>query len=250
MDVTTNDVLIQLEGISFSYPGRSTVLDSIDFSLKRGDRVGLIGSNGSGKSTLLHLVMGLLTPDKGTLRLFGKEMAKEEDFRAIRSRMGFVFQNADDQLFCPTVLEDVAFGPLNMGKKPQEAIEMSRKTLKDLGLEGLEDRVTYKLSGGEKKLVSFATVLVMEPSVLLLDEPTTGLDEHTVERIVSVLNDLEIGYVVVSHEFDFLCRATRDIYAMCNGQVAYQCDSKQFRLARTAQGLGNSPPSISMTQES
>jgi cobalt/nickel transport system ATP-binding protein len=139
------------------------------------------------------------------------------------------------------VIEDVAFGLLNMGKSPQEAVAMSEQMLEKLNLKGFEERITYKLSGGEKKLVSLATVLVMEPSVLLLDEPTTGLDEPTVDRIAAVLNELEIGYVVVSHEFDFLCRTTSDIFVMRGGQVIYQSDSKQFRLARKARVVETAP---------
>jgi cobalt/nickel transport system ATP-binding protein len=246
----SHDILIDLENIRFSYPGREPILHDLCFRLRRGERVGLIGPNGSGKSTLMHLLMGLLKPDSGTIRLFGKTMHAEKDFRGARQQLGFVFQHADDQLFSPTVIEDVAFGLLNMGKSPQEAVAVSRRMLEKLNLKGFEERITYKLSGGEKKLVSLATVLVMAPSVLLLDEPTTGLDEQTVERIVAVLNELDIGYVVVSHEFEFLCRTTGDIYAMRGGQVAYQGDSKQFRLGRTAVGPENGPPSISMIQES
>ncbi len=215
------DTLIELEDVSFSYPGREPVLNGLNFKVRQGERLGLIGPNGSGKSTLLHLLMGLNQPTSGTLKLFGKHMEEEKDFQECRSQIGFVFQNADDQLFSPTVLEDVAFGPLNMGKSPAEAIDMSRRILQVLGLEGFEDRITYKLSGGEKKLISFATVLVMEPKFLLLDEPTTGLDEKTVERMVQVLNTLDIGYVAVSHEFDFLAKTTTDIYSMRSGKIEY-----------------------------
>jgi cobalt/nickel transport system ATP-binding protein len=239
--VETNNILIDLENICFSYPGRGQVLHDLNFRLRSGERLGLIGPNGSGKSTLMHLLMGLLQPDSGTIRLFGKPMQGEKDFREARQKLGFVFQHADDQLFSPTVIEDVAFGLLNMGKSPEDAVALSRQMLEKLNLQGFEERITYKLSGGEKKLVSLATVLVMEPSVLLLDEPTTGLDEPTVERIAAVLNELEIGYVVVSHEFDFLCRTTSGIYAMRGGQVSYQSDSKQFRLARTARAVETAP---------
>ena len=122
----------------------------------------------------------------------------------VRQKVGLLFQNADDQLFCPTVIEDVAFGPLNQGKKPEEAVRIARETMDRLGLNGFEDRVTYKLSGGEKKLVSLATVLAMQPQVLLLDEPTAGLDEKTKERLVHILKNLEITFMVVSHENHFL----------------------------------------------
>ncbi|PIE58274.1 MAG: ABC transporter ATP-binding protein [Desulfobulbus propionicus] len=216
-----NDTLIEIKDISFAYPGREPVLKGLNFTVGKGERLGLVGPNGSGKSTLLHLLMGLYSPGGGSIKLFGKEMKEEKDFQAVRSQIGFVFQHADDQLFSPTVLEDVAFGPLNMGKSPEEAIVLSRQTLKYLGLEGFEDRITYKLSGGEKKLVSFATVLVMEPKILLLDEPTTGLDEEAVARMVQVLNNLDIGYVTVSHELEFLSRTTTKIYTMRSGKIHF-----------------------------
>jgi cobalt/nickel transport system ATP-binding protein len=226
-----DEFLIDLENVSFSYPGQGPVLDRLNFQLRKGERLGLIGPNGSGKSTFMHLLMGLIKPDSGSVRLFGMPMAGEKDFKQARKRLGFVFQNADDQLFSPTVIEDVAFGLLNNGKTPKEAVTLSKKILRALDLDGFEDRITYKLSGGEKKLVSLATVLVMEPEVLLLDEPTTGLDEQTVKRIADLLNELDIGYVVVSHEFDFLAKTTGDIFAMKNGQIRFQCTSDQFRPA-------------------
>lgn len=226
-----DEFLIDLENVSFSYPGQGPLLDRLNFQLRKGERLGLIGPNGSGKSTFMHLLMGLIKPDSGSVRLFGMPMAGEKDFKQARKRLGFVFQNADDQLFSPTVIEDVAFGLLNNGKTPKEAVALSKKILRALDLEGFEDRITYKLSGGEKKLVSLATVLVMEPEVLLLDEPTTGLDEQTVKRIADLLNELNIGYVVVSHEFDFLAKTTDDIFAMKNGQIRFQCTSDQFRPA-------------------
>jgi len=226
-----DEFLIDLENVSFSYPGQGPVLDRLNFQLRKGERLGLIGPNGSGKSTFMHLLMGLIKPDSGSVRLFGMPMAGEKDFKQARKRLGFVFQNADDQLFSPTVIEDVAFGLLNNGKTPKEAVTLSKKILRALDLDGFENRITYKLSGGEKKLVSLATVLVMEPEVLLLDEPTTGLDEQTVKRIADLLNELDIGYVVVSHEFDFLAKTTGDIFAMKNGQIRFQCTSDQFRPA-------------------
>jgi cobalt/nickel transport system ATP-binding protein len=211
--------LIELRRISFAYPDGRKVLDLLDFELDVGERVGLIGPNGSGKTTLFHVIMGLLTPDSGSIRVFGREMRKEKDFRSIRSRVGLLFQDADDQLFSPTVLEDVAFGPLNQGKPPAEAREIALDTLRSLRLEGFEDRVTHKLSGGEKKLVSLATVLAMRPEVLLLDEPTTGLDSETTERIIEVLSGIEIAYVFISHNMDFLARTTDRIHAVENGRI-------------------------------
>lgn len=147
-----SNVILKLKDICFSYPGSERyILDHLSFSIAEGEKVGLIGPNGSGKSTLLHIIMGLLRPDSGYLEVIGQRPETENDFRLIRRKVGLVFQNADDQLFSPTVLEDVAFGPLNMGKSPKEAREMSLRTLKELNLDGFENRITHKLSGGEKK---------------------------------------------------------------------------------------------------
>jgi cobalt/nickel transport system ATP-binding protein len=197
--------LIELQNITFTYPGApQPVFQDFHFQLLPGEHIGLIGPNGSGKTTLLHLIMGLLRPQAGRIVIFGQEVKKEQDFVEVRRKVGMLFQNADDQLFCPTVLEDVAFGPLNLGKTPAEAIGIARETMERLGLHGFEDRVTYKLSGGEKKLVSLATVLAMQPQLLLLDEPTSGLDENTKHRLMHILQDLSIAYMIVSHEQDFL----------------------------------------------
>ena len=216
---------IELENIHFAYrPGRP-VLGGADFRLEAGEKVGLIGPNGSGKSTFLHIIMGLLRPSSGTVRLFGKPARSEEDFRQARTRIGFVFQNADDQLFSPTVLEDVAFGLINLGVKPAEARRRALETLKELDLQGFEDRITHRLSGGEKRMVALATVLAMKPDVLLLDEPNAGLDEKTYERIIRILEDLTIGYIIVSHEYDFLARTTQNIYSVQDGKILFNGES-------------------------
>ena len=134
-----------------------------------------MGPNGSGKTTLFHIIMGLLTPSSGTIEFFGKPVKTEKDFRKVYKKVGLLFQDADDQLFSPTVLEDVAFGPLNLGKSKLEARNIAQNTLERLGIAHFENRVTHKLSGGEKRLVALATVLSMEPELLLLDEPNTGV---------------------------------------------------------------------------
>jgi cobalt/nickel transport system ATP-binding protein len=197
--------LIELRNLTFSYPGALfPVFQDFNYQVLAGKQIGLIGPNGCGKTTLLHLMMGLLRPQAGSVCVFGQEAATEKDFITVRQKVGLLFQNPDDQLFCPTVLEDVAFGPLNQGKSPAAAIDIARATMERLGLKGFEDRVTYKLSGGEKKLVSLATVLAMEPRLLLLDEPTAGLDEQTKERLIHILQEMDVAYLIVSHENDFL----------------------------------------------
>lgn len=215
----TKDIVIQLNEVSFGYPGGKQVLDGLDFTLCRGEKIGLVAPNGSGKTTLFHVIMGLLKPRGGTIRIFGKEIGSEQGFREVRRKIGLLFQDADDQLFSPTVLEDVAFGPLNLGKSREEAIELSNKTLHFLGLDGFQERITYKLSGGEKKLAALATVLAMQPEVLLLDEPIAGLDVATKQKLTGILNNLDLACIIISHEFDFLRAVADHIYAMEGGKV-------------------------------
>ncbi|PIE66629.1 MAG: ABC transporter ATP-binding protein [Deltaproteobacteria bacterium] len=214
-------VIFNLSGISYRYPGGPLVLDHLDFHLHAGDRIGLVAPNGSGKTTLFHIIMGLLKPSSGTIEAFGRIRCEEKDFLSVRRRIGLLFQDADDQLFSPTVIEDVAFGPLNLGKTRDEAMAVARQTLDFLGLNGFADRITYKLSGGEKRLVSLATVLAMQPEVLLLDEPSTGLDADTKATLIGILNRLDLSLVLISHEFDFLSKATHHIYTMANGRIRF-----------------------------
>jgi len=197
-------------------------LENLDFELYAGERVGLLGPNGSGKTTLLHIIMGLLKPLSGEIEILGRPVCTEKDFRTVYRKIGLLFQDADDQLFCPTVLEDVAFGPLNLNKSKAEAIEIAKKTLASLGLSGFEERVTHQLSGGEKRLIALATVLSMEPEVLLLDEPTTGLDDNTRTRLCHVLNHICQPYILISHESHFMQATTNTLYRFEKGKLCRQ----------------------------
>lgn len=213
------DTLMELKDIHYSYPEGTPVLRGLNFSLSAGEQLGLMGPNGAGKSTFLHVLMGLHVPQQGEVRLFGTMMSSAKDFRKARLRIGFLFQHSDDQLFCPSVLDDVAFGPLNQRLPRKEAKRVALGTLKKLGLEGFEERVPYRLSGGEKKLVALATILAMNPKVLILDEPTTGLSPEARDRLMDILDHLEIPRIVVSHDADFLSRTTNRILALRDGRI-------------------------------
>jgi len=215
------DVLVRLNKVSFGYPRQKPILENVNFSLTSKEKSGLIGPNGSGKTTLLFLIVGILKPIYGKIILFGQECQQEKDFIPLRPKIGFVFQNADDQLIFPTVIEDVAFGPLNLGYSNTKALEIAQKTLEKLNISHLAQRNTFNLSGGEKKLVSLATVLAMSPQVLLLDEPTTGLDEHSRQKLISILNKLDLAYLIISHDYDFLARTTQKQYVLKDKQVIY-----------------------------
>jgi len=217
--MASGDLILSLRNICYFYAQSRPVLDRLDLDLRAGEKIGLVGDNGSGKTTLLHLIVGLKKAAAGTLTVLGKEVRSEEDFRLVRQEVGLLFQDADDQLFCPTVLEDVAFGPVNQGNSPEEARAIAARVLADLGLSGFEDRLTHHLSGGEKRLVALATVLAMSPRLLLLDEPTTGLDFDTKARLLTILRHLDIAYVVVSHDYDFLGRVTDAVYYMKDGRL-------------------------------
>ena len=215
-----NEAVIKIADLSFAYPSRDYVFKKFNFNFLKGERIGLVGSNGSGKTTLFHLIMGLLHPSEGKIEIFGKERKAENDFVEVRERIGLVFQDPDDQLFSPTVAEDIAFGPLNLRKNHREIKRILKETLETLGLAGFEDRITYNLSYGEKRLVSLATVWAMQPELLLLDEPTIWLDEETIEKIVQILNrSSHLSYIIISHDKKFLEETTNCVYLMENGKI-------------------------------
>ena len=211
--------LIELSDIHFAHPGHPPVLNGASLRLAPGQRLSLTGPNGCGKSTLLQIVMGLRQPDSGTVTVFGTPRREEADFQEVRRRVGLVFQDADDQLFCPTVAEDVAFGPLNLGKPQAEAVAIADRVLADLALSHLRDRVTHKLSGGEKRLVTLASVLAMQPEVLLLDEPTNALDTKNEARLTEILDGLPQSILLVSHSAEFRARIAPDCVELRDGVI-------------------------------
>jgi cobalt/nickel transport system ATP-binding protein len=212
-------VLAELVEVGFGYPGRPPLLQGLNLRVGESERIALIGPNGAGKSTLLHLIVGLLSPTAGQVRVLGRDCRSEADFRAVRGRLGLVFQHSDDQLFCPTVLDDVAFGSLNLGRTPEQAAAIAERTLAVLGLRGYGPRVTHRLSGGEKRLVALATVLAMEPQLLLLDEPTSGLDAVSAARLLDHLAGLPQAMLIVSHEQPVLERLTSRAVLLEQGQL-------------------------------
>ncbi len=211
--------LIELTDIHFAYPAHESVLNGASLTLEEGERLSLTGANGAGKSTLLRIAVGLLRPNRGTVHAFGQDRHVEKDFHDVRRLAGYVFQDPDDQLFCPTVAEDVAFGPLNLGKSRDEALAIVDDVLERLHLSDFRDRITHKLSGGEKRLVTLAAVLAMEPKVLLLDEPSNALDETVKGRLIEILNDLPQSMILVSHDPHFRRKVeTRRIH-LSEGQI-------------------------------
>ncbi len=196
----------------YAYLERFTALDGVSFSVRRGEKVALLGANGCGKSTLLKILDGLIFPDSGTYQAFGQPVTEDnledEQFSmGFRSRVGFIFQNSDAQVFSPTVREEVAFGPLQLGFPAKKVEERVRDVLEMLDIAGLADRAPFQLSGGEKKRVAIASVLVMNPEVLLFDEPTAALDPRTQQWLVELIAELNRAgktIVLATHDLDVL----------------------------------------------
>jgi cobalt/nickel transport system ATP-binding protein len=187
-----NKNIFELSDIHYSYYGKIPALQGVTVDIPAGGIVTIIGANGSGKSTLLQLMDGLIFPDRGTIKAFGREL-KEGSFsdeafaREFRQRVGLVFQDSTVQLFCPTVREDIVFGPLNFGLAPKTIADRLDQLVTTLGIAELLDRQPHQLSIGERKKVAIASTLISEPEVLLLDEPTAGLDPNTTRHIIEIL---------------------------------------------------------------
>ncbi len=210
--------LIALEGLGFGYCGREALFRDVSLTLDAGERVAVLGENGVGKTTLLHVIMGLRVARSGRVCGFGESYQSEDDFMRLRQRVGYVFQDPDDQLFCPTVIEDLCFGPLNLGHSHEQALQQAEDILARLEIAHLRDRVSHQLSGGQKRLVTLASVLVMQPEVLLLDEPSNALDRGSRERLIETLLALPQAMILVSHDDDLVDRlATRRVRLASDG---------------------------------
>ena len=186
--------IFSLSGVFYSYPGNIPALSGIDLSINAGDRVAIIGANGTGKSTLLTMLDALIFPDKGTVRFLGQALTRHamddaQVQQTFRKKVGFVFQNPDIQLFCPTVKEDIVFGPLQLGVPKNEIHRRLESVVERMRLSHLLERSPHQLSVGEKKKAAIASVLVIDPEVLIFDEPTAGLDPQTTRDIIAVIVD-------------------------------------------------------------
>ena len=201
MTPSTPSPLLAFENVAFRYPDGNVGLDGCSLAITQGSRNALIGANGAGKTTLFQHANGLLRPQSGAIRYAGHPLDYSRDgLRRLRSAVGLVFQNPDDQLFSPTVFEDVAFGPLHLGLPEAEVRRRAERALAQVGLAGFEDRLPHHLSLGQKKRVAIATVLSMEPEILVLDEPTAGLDPRGRRLLIDLLRDLPWTMLVSTHD--------------------------------------------------
>lgn len=210
--------ILKVENLSVKI-GDRYILREVNFSISDGEKIFIVGPNGAGKTTLIETIMGFVKPESGSIYLFGEKVHTENDFYKLRTTIGYIFQNSDDQLFSPTVEEELAFGPLNLGLNRKEIERRIETVLKNLGIEHLRKRYTHQLSGGEKRIVSIASVLTMEPECLVMDEPSTGLDEEKFSHLVSFLKNTNKSIIVVTHDKELIEKLNWKIYRMKNGQL-------------------------------
>lgn len=209
--------VIEIRDFHLTYPDGREALHGVHLTLMEGEKVALVGPNGAGKSTLMLAMVGLLK-GSGTLRVFGEEM-NDGNARRLRARLGLVFQDPDDQLFSPTVFDDLAYGPLYAGLPEAEVRRRVTHALSQVGLDGFEGRLSHHLSAGEKKRAAIATVLAMEPEVLLLDEPSAGLDPRARRRLIEVLRALPQTILVATHDLELVAELLPRTVVMDGGVV-------------------------------
>ena len=215
--------LLAVENLFYKYPDGHEALKGVNFEIKNGEKVALIGANGSGKSTLLLLIAGAMEQTKG--KIF---FNNSEDIEIRRKKTGLIFQDADDQILMPSVIEDVAFSPVAYGMKVNEARELAMKILKSLEIEHLAFRVPHKLSGGEKRMVTFAGTLSKNPDLLLLDEPTSSLDISGRKRVINFLKDTNKTLLLATHDLEMACEVCNSALIMKNGITTQLIEAREL----------------------
>lgn len=205
--------MLAVNNLCIERNGRAIIRD-LSFTLEGQKRLFVQGEIGSGKTTLLLALLGFVPISRGEIQLFGQVCRDEKDFTPFRGTIGICFQNADDQLFGPTVLDDVAFGPLNQNIPREQAYHIAEQQLERLGITHLKDRMVHTLSGGEKNFTALAGVLAMQPKILLLDEPTNGLDRKNTEKLTSLLRELSLPMLISSHHHGFINELATEIISL------------------------------------
>ena len=210
--------MIELEHVSIAYEKDAPVLRDISFAVKKGETVGLIGANGAGKSTLMKALLGLL-PAEGRIRVDGIDL-EPRTLAEIRRRLGVVLQNSDNQMFMPTVYEDMMFAPLNYGASRAEAEARVDAVLGRLGLTELKHRHNHRISGGEKRMAAIATILALEPVAILMDEPTSALDPYNRRLVINVIRELPQTLLIASHDLDMILDTCARVILLSGGRIA------------------------------
>lgn len=214
--------MLEFCDVSFSYETGIPVIDDLSFSIRKGESVGLIGANGAGKSTIMKLMLGLLQ-GKGQI-LVDNLPVEKKNLPVIRQKIGFVLQDSDNQMFMPTVYEDMIFGPLNYGLSKEEAEKRVDRVLQDLNLEGLKHRYNHKLSGGEKRMAAIATILAMKPEMVIMDEPSTALDPCNRRTVINTINQLPQTKLIASHDLDMILDTCQRVILLSHGHIAADGD--------------------------
>ena len=211
--------MLRVEHVSFSYEKEHPVLRELSFQIASGERVGLIGANGAGKSTLMKLFLGLLPCQQGEIYA-GGVLVSRENLTQVRRTLGFVLQDSDNQMFMPTVYEDMMFAPLNYGLRREDAEKRVDAVLERFGLTELKHRYNHKISQGEKRMAAIATILAMEPAVLLMDEPTTSLDPYNRRKVIRTIRTLPQTILIASHDLDMILDTCNRVILLSQGMIA------------------------------
>ena len=215
--------MIEFRNVTFSY-GEAPVVENLSFSIQKGEAVGLIGANGAGKSTIMKLMLGLIT-GSGEIKVDGLPMNKE-NLGEIRKKIGFVLQDSDNQMFMPTVYEDMIFGPRNYGLSKEETDRRVDAVLAQLGLQSLKHRHNHKISGGEKRMAAIATILAMEPEMILMDEPSTALDPVNRRTVINTINRLPQTKLIASHDLDMILDTCQRVILLSHGAIVADGDAE------------------------
>ena len=210
--------IVEFRNVSFTYPDGTHALKDVGFRITHGESVGIVGPNGAGKTTLLMLMNGLLLPSSGEV-LVGEIPVTRKTLSDIRRRVGVVMQNPDDQLFMPTVYEDVAFGPANLGLSNEMIRKRVEDALREVGAFHLKDRPPHKLSGGQKKAVAIAGVLAMQPDILVMDEPTSGLDPGARRQLIKTISGFTHSRIIATHDLDLVLDICDRCILLYNGMI-------------------------------
>lgn len=217
------NIQLSTENLSFTYPDGTQALKNINIEIEKGEKVAIIGPNGAGKSTLFSHFNGLTEPTSGCVKIEGKTISFEKDeLLKVRQKVGIVFQDPNDQLFAPTVKEDIAFGPMNLGLSYDEVEKRVEDALKMVGMENYEDKTPHHLSGGQQKRIAIAGIIAMKPELMILDEPTAGLDPDGVEKVLNIMNQLNeegMTLIISSHDIDMISKYADKIFVLYNGEI-------------------------------
>ena len=216
--------MIEFQNVSFSYDGTHPVVENLSFTIGKGEAVGLIGANSAGKSTIMKLLLGLLN-GQGQISVDGIPLNKQ-NLPVIRQKIGFVLQDSDNQMFMPTVYEDMIFGPRNYGLGKEEAEHRVDQVLEQLGLQALKHRYNHKISGGEKRMAAIATILAMEPEAILMDEPSTALDPVNRRTVINTINDLPQTKLIASHDLDMILDTCGRVILLSHGKIVADGDAE------------------------